>query len=272
MLVYKYMPGVRFFSNFKFRLTPAEDLNDPRELAPDIRLRDPDAYARNIVLRNFESAYWQNRIANPSMPPAQVWAGLIAASEAHMQSFDENATADNIYEMFMRVTNRNVGVLSLTEDPLNELMWSHYACSHSGFAVGLDATNKFFQPKPGEPKVCGELMNVIYTDTIPVVYVEAGTMDIPKEIFFTKATAWSYEKEWRMIKYLPTADEVQTVDGKSIHLFSVPVEAVKDVLIGARTSVGARDLVISQVRAAAPHASIRQVRFDPRSGFTTEDL
>ncbi|MEJ8827109.1 DUF2971 domain-containing protein [Variovorax humicola] len=44
------------------------------------------------------------------------------------------------------MTNRNVGVLSLTEDPINELMWAHYANSHSGFAVGLDMSNEFFQP------------------------------------------------------------------------------------------------------------------------------
>ncbi|MEJ8827108.1 hypothetical protein WKW80_34830 [Variovorax humicola] len=115
-------------------------------------------------------------------------------------------------------------------------------------------------------------MNVIYTDTTPVVYVEAGTLDIPKEVFFTKGTTWSYEKEWRMIKYLPTADEVQTIDGKKIHLFNVPVEAIKDVLIGAKTSSAARDSVIAKVRAAAPNASIREVNFDPVSGFTTIDL
>lgn len=272
MLVYKYMPGNRFFGNLKFRLTPAEDLNDPREHVPDIRLRDPKAYARNIILRNVESAYWQNQIANPEKTPEQIWTAIIAAAEAHMQNFDERATAQQIFDMFMRVTNRNVGVLSLSENPLNELMWAHYANSHSGFAVGLDVDSDFFRPKPGEPKVCGELMNVIYSDTIPVVYVEAGTLDIPKEVFFTKATNWSYEREWRMIKYLPFADEVQTVNGKSIHLFNVPAQAVKEVLMGAKSSTSDRDLVIQQVRAAAPHASIKQVRFDPKSGFTAEKL
>ena len=272
MLVYKYMPGDRFFSDFKFRLTPAEDLNDPRELVPDIRLRDPKAYALNIITRNVESTYWQMQIANPTMTPEQVWANILAASRAHIQKFDEKVTAGMIYEMFMRVTNRNVGVLSLTEDPLNELMWAHYANSHSGFAVGLDVTSDFFQPKRSDPKVCGELMNVIYTDTMPVVYVEAGTLDIPKEVFFTKATAWSYEKEWRMIKHLPTADELLIVDGKNVHLFNVPKEAIKDVLIGAKISVEARDRVIAGVRANAPDALIRQVRFDPVNGFTTVQL
>jgi hypothetical protein len=272
MLVYKYMPSDRFFGNFKFRLTPAEDLNDPRELVPDIRLRDPSAYARNIVLRNTESAYWRLQISRPDLSPEQVWAQITAAAAKHMENFDETAKKQDLFDMFMRVTNRNVGVLSLAEEPLNELMWAHYANSHAGFVVGLDGDSEFFSPKPGEPKVCGELMNVIYTDTNPVVYVEAGKIDIPKEVFFTKSPVWSYEKEWRMIKYLPSADEVQNVNDKPIHLFNVPADAIREVLIGAKTSVAKRGEVIAKVRATAPHASIKQVRFHPQTNFTTEDL
>jgi hypothetical protein len=42
MLIYKYMPTERFFTNFKRGFTPPGDLNDPLELVPKIRLRDPE--------------------------------------------------------------------------------------------------------------------------------------------------------------------------------------------------------------------------------------
>ncbi|MEM5372304.1 hypothetical protein V4C53_40660 [Paraburkholderia azotifigens] len=77
-------------------------------------------------------------------------------------------------------------------------------------------------------------MNVLSTDTTPVVYVEPGKLDIQKEVFFTKTSNWSYEREWRIIKYLTQADEVLTVEGnKAIHLFLVPVAAVKEVIFGS---------------------------------------
>jgi hypothetical protein len=33
------------------------------------------------------------------------------------------------------------------------------------------------------------MMNVQYSDTQPVVFVDPGKLDIPKEIFFTKTTS-----------------------------------------------------------------------------------
>lgn len=267
MLIYKYMPYDRFFGNFKFRFTPAEDLNDPRELVPDIRLRDPEAYSRDIVVRNLQSTFLRAQIANPDVEAEVLWTRILAAAEQHVTSFDAEDKAAEIFDMFMRVTNRHVGVLSLSEDPLNELMWAHYANSHTGFVVGLDTESEFFQPKPGEPKVCGELMNVIYTDTTPVVFVEPKKLDIPKEIFFTKTTKWSYEREWRMIKFLEQADEVVTVDGKKIHLFDVPKTAVKEVLFGQKIATDLADRVQAELSKTAPQIVVKQVSFTPKAGL-----
>lgn len=267
MLIYKYMPTARFFDNFKFRFTPAEDLNDPRELVPDIRLRDPAAYSQDIVMRNLHSAFLRAQIANPNVDAKVLWGRILVAAEQHILSFDAEDKVAEIFDMFMRVTNRRVGVLSLSQDPLNELMWAHYANSHAGFVVGLDTESEFFQPKPGEPKVCGELMNVIYTDTTPVVFVEPKKFDIPKEIFFTKTTKWSYELEWRMIKYLDHADEVVTVGGKKIHLFDVPKAAVKEVLFGQKIEKDVADHVHANLSKIAPHIVVKQVSFAPKTGL-----
>ncbi len=267
MLVYKYMPTDRFFTNFKFRFTPAEDLNDPRELVPDIRLRNPDRYVNDIVARNLESTYWRLRIANPLLSADEVWGRCVAAAEQFKENFDPNSSVREIYEMFMRTTNRHVGVLSLTEDPCNEVMWAHYAANYAGFVVGLDSESAFFQPKQNEPRTCGELMNVMYTNTAPVVYVEPRKLDIPKEVFFTKTVQWEYEREWRMIKYLPHADEVLDVGGKAIHLFRVPVEAVKEVIFGSKVDPAAASRLDAEIRTRAPHIQLRQVSFVPSDGL-----
>ena len=37
-----------------------------------------------------------------------------------------------------------LGVLSLTEVPLNQQMWAHYASEGAGFVVELDAQHAFF--------------------------------------------------------------------------------------------------------------------------------
>jgi hypothetical protein len=58
------------------------------------------------------------------------------------------------------------------------------AAEHRAWRGGV-SDSEFFQPKPGEPRVCGQLMNVLYTDTSPVVYVEPGQLDIPKDQVFS---------------------------------------------------------------------------------------
>lgn len=272
MLLYKYVPVPRFFSNFKFRFTPAEDLNDPKELIPDIRLRDPSAYARDIIRRNISHAYFQLLLSNPNLPPAEAWTRCVAAAQQIEQQFDLNAKVQELYEMFMRTTNRNVGVLSLSEDPCSTPMWAHYADQYKGLAIGLDSDSEFFQPKSGEPRPCGQLMNVLYTDTSPVVYVEPAQLDIPKEVFFTKARIWEYEKEWRIIKYLPQASKVvDGPEGKKIHLFDVPPEAIKEVIFGSKIGADVQEQVEQALRTRAPHVLRRRITFAPKDGLRVVD-
>ncbi len=97
------------------------------QLIADIRLRDPGGYARDITRRNIEHAYFRLLLLNPNLTPAEAWARCVAAAQQIEQQFDPIAKVQELYEMFMRTTNKNVGVLSLTEDPCSTPMWAHYA-------------------------------------------------------------------------------------------------------------------------------------------------
>lgn len=272
MLLYKYMPTSRFFTNFKLRFTPAEDLNDPQELVPDIRLLNPGNYMRDITQRNFGRFYFQFLLDNPSMSPAEAMARCLSAAQQLEQQFDESAKVLEIYEMFMRTTNKHIGVLSLSEDPCNTPMWAHYADEYKGLALGFDSESAFFQPKPEEPRPCGQLMNVVYTDTSPVVYVEPGKIEYPKEVFFTKATRWQYEKEWRVIKHLPQASTIASgPGGKPIHLFDVPPETIKEVVFGYKVTPEFRAEVERALDERAPHVVRKQVKFVPPKNLVLVD-
>ncbi|MDY7545075.1 DUF2971 domain-containing protein [Glaciimonas sp. CA11.2] len=272
MILYKYMPTDRFFNNFKLRFTPANDLNDPRELVPEIRLRNAHDYMSDITNRNFTSAYFKLLFEHPEFSVEEAFARCVAAAKQIEGNFDPVAKAQEIFDRFMRVTNTHVGVLSLTESPDNELMWAHYAASNSGFAIGFDSENPFFQPQPGEPKTCGELMNVIYSDTRPVVFVDPGKLEIPKEIFFTKTTKWSYEREWRMIKYLDPAHEVALPEGKIIHLFEVPTNALVEVIFGTKATLDTITEIRKKLLLLQPNVSFKRMKFEYSKGVVIEDI
>lgn len=97
--------------------------------------------------------------------------------------------------------NSLIGICCLNHNPLNILMWSHYADFHKGFLTEfkfrkIDLLNSSlnylnFLPIP-----------VSYMDEMPVI--DRETRLDPKnkiiEIYTSKAAEWSYEKEFRVIK------------------------------------------------------------------------
>ncbi len=75
--------------------------------------------------------------------------------------YEDNNEKWEAYVTFAAVRNRcnsSFGVLSLTRQPLNGLMWSHYADSHRGMVIGFDI------------EACG--FNDIETNVIPANYEE----------------------------------------------------------------------------------------------------
>ena len=119
-----------------------------------------------------------------------------------------------------------LGVLSLSERWDSLLMWSHYADSHRGFAIGLSTSHGFFAKRDPRnilvPAVgpmgqeCYQynrvppLSKVFYTDqranlqrrTIVDVILTTGKEIYDYASFLLKGTDWSYEREWRLFRRL----------------------------------------------------------------------
>lgn len=94
----------------------------------------------------------------------------------------------------MKEWDKVIGLFSLSEDPLNILMWSHYSANHLGFVVGLDTTilSQEYDFDYIEP--------IVYQRDYPII---SGTDDSSAQFhkkFFYKSILWRYEKEWRISK------------------------------------------------------------------------
>lgn len=87
-----------------------------------------------------------------------------------------------------------VGILCLSRNPTNALMWSHYANNHRGFlvefAISPDAGEEELQPLLSHP--------VEYTQERPLL--DWGNPDGNIEPYFlTKSLDWEYEQEERVL-------------------------------------------------------------------------
>lgn len=155
----------------------------------------------NKIKKHKNNLEKQHKIANDFM----INIGAIGFSNPTGQL----KSAKNLFE--------NLGVFSLTENPLNIQMWAHYANNQSGLALGFKpvpdsdlANPNFFQP-------------VEYADILPDIELDKGLMNglhyikenngtiksVPfvqikdsqiQKILFTKTTDWSHEKEWRYLR------------------------------------------------------------------------
>ena len=117
---------------------------------------------------------------------------------------------------------RNAGVTCFCRSISNPLLWSHYANSHKGFAIGFDSSHTFFGGDKGDG--LRFLHHVRYEDIPPSL--DHYTIDeLAMAAVTTKPTCWSYEQEVRMIKQ------------EGGIAFDIPHDTIKEVLFGAEMKV-----------------------------------
>jgi len=87
-----------------------------------------------------------------------------------------------------------IGLLSLSEKRDDILMWSHYSDFHRGFVVGLRVNSLL------EDYDFDYLKRVEYQGKYPIITGHHETTERFETKFFTKSSAWEYEKEWRISK------------------------------------------------------------------------
>lgn len=127
------------------------------------------------------------------------------------------------HNAFISKLSRNFGVLSLTRNPLNALMWSHYGDDHRGvvlgFDVGLSKLNEI-----DECVIPARFGEVIYSSTIPRNFIAEPNeddlmavgeetnsftdhrFDLFKNCFLYKDFVWGYEEEVRVVKNIRAAN------------------------------------------------------------------
>lgn len=156
------------------------------------------------------------------------------------------------------------GVVSLTADPLNRLMWAHYADSHSGIVVEFAHTQEREAQGirvAGSP--FGLALKVVYESKLAKLKPDFSNAT---EIYSTKHLTWGYEEEWRVIRPLIEAAQ-EIVDGKTFYLLSFKPEYLIRIIFGLRVDpkVEASLSEMLQLKDFA-HIEKEKVRIDARSG------
>jgi hypothetical protein len=156
-----------------------------------------------------------------------------------------------------------LGVVCLTREGNQPLMWAHYADSHRGLMFEFDESHACFNRHRSADDDFGFLRPVVYSARRPELRLsDDDEGDRAFEIFaLTKAEAWSYEQEVRLIWALHAADrKVPTADGE-ICLLACPLAAIRSITLGCKAAEATQTTIQDLLnRQEAAHIRLRRAR------------
>jgi uncharacterized protein Usg len=285
--VFKYMSekvAPLFAKTLKVRFTQPFELNDPFEFRPFVDFEGTAESVRDVVEDKLTEMFGtaddaldfmaKLQATDPNYPkmvvPIEVFRKLIADNPtlkqqfmAEMEKFKAEALDNKKmalkwearWEQFRRALGQSLGIFSLTEDPAQPLMWSHYAGQHYGVAVEFDQKHPWFDRRTSPSDDIRHLVRVSYVrDPHPRTWKQVNGSDM----LYTKIAEWSYEREWRIIRPLKDGTEV----GAGIVCFDVPPEAIRSIILGSRTTAALEQEIRASVAAnpALSHVSFGRAK------------
>ncbi|WP_185856281.1 DUF2971 domain-containing protein [Vreelandella populi] len=205
------------------------------------------------------------------------------------------STQKKIRDAAVQQFKKSYGVLSLTRQPLNPLMWSHYAGEHTGMVIGIDVSEECFTSEI-ENTIPVQFGNVIYTHTKPSnlfldtlseklnitqsFSFDRDHIETYQRAFLYKASCWSYEEEVRIVKSIPLplnpekfitlkSGNFKIINAFSrcnlidLPLFLMPKGVIKEVYIGLRSGIHDAEYnaelsleIVNTIRSSQPQTAI----------------
>jgi hypothetical protein len=157
-----------------------------------------------------------------------------------------DAAIDEVNRSRQSIVSAIYGIACFTTDPDKMLMWSHYGNQHRSVCVGFDSEilNKNIPLNDrGNPLYAG-IDKVHYTNDRPTLQ--------SNNYFNNKSSSWEYENEFRII-----SQEKRGSPSWGPGVFCLPVNSIKEVIIGARVIPTMIEKISVTVKRLAPNVKLK---------------
>jgi hypothetical protein len=183
------------------------------------------------------------------------------------------------------IAEQKSGILSLTRQPMNPLMWAHYAENHTGMVVGIDSSIVEFTCE-NTNLIPVQYGSVIYTNTKPTnqylsdpnqtflvqngYHFQKEKLELLQRMYLYKQSCWGYEEEVRVVKRIPNEDHhdqpqtgtltmIRDQNDIPLYLMKLPPGAIKEIYLGVRNEHARRELfngLKNVIRGYQPNAVV----------------
>jgi hypothetical protein len=197
--LYKYLPPKRisYLKDQLLRGTQPNALNDPFEFQPSFTEEMLDQAKKNLGKDDV--------------------------------SIDFNEFAHEYLSKGGELINNELGIVSLSRNKSNIMMWSHYCRGHSGFCVGFDFSTDFPLEQRND---LDKLFRKVEYKSERVNAPISPNDKVPIELTHRKSVQWEYEEETRLIFDLKKANKIITKEHEKLCFFEISHEFISDITIG----------------------------------------
>lgn len=194
---------INIIKNSSLYFSQVKNFNDPFDLRLDYKRN----YSRKEKILYLKKLFRQSEEVKKKYKISDIPS--IAKNEKLFREINKNA----------KKKLDNLSILSLSSDPKNILMWSHYSHKHTGlvFEFKYKESKSYFK----------EATKVIYDskyDLFNLTIEDDKRNEELKKMFLKKYLDWQYEKEYRVIEVKkPSEEEFNKLDLTSI-IFGLETE------------------------------------------------
>jgi hypothetical protein len=214
--------------------------NDPFDCSLRYDLSGTEAEWRDYFARSLTEL-------RPELAPEE--AANMVDAQMREGAFRNTRFLKSISDDALRHQNERLGILSLTADPTNILMWSHYADAHRGCCLEFSTSAPVFKGavnfrRAEHVKYAVEYPSVRFLDCVgkPDKHVEFTVL--------TKSDLWEYEEEWR----------ITSLRGPGLYKFASSAE-----FVGKRWPQSSENALFAAQNGLKMHADMRSP-LDPALG------
>ena len=181
--------------------SPPSSFNDIK----DSNLRLDHRYTEKEIRQEFD--FIQYQIYRTALMQ-QDYSGNPEHLEADAQSFFSSVLADRgpdgrpdhsgrlhaSVEKALEHRRQTIGISCYSQESPNDLLWAHYADAHYGVCLGIETTS--------DHECFQQLEGVKYVDVLPKVKLLSHMDRNLIELYTTKSSSWSYEREVRAFQHV----------------------------------------------------------------------
>jgi hypothetical protein len=217
-----------FFSSYRL-------FNDPFDGGIPFQYDPNELTEENIFRKMLESA----RKTHPKINEEALHQ--IAFEQQQKGRFQDNAYMAKFQNDVADDLARDFGIVCLCKSPINFLLWSYYAQSHKGFAMGFKKVELFEDTQ-------ASFAHMQYQDDLPMLGLFEDSVTAITKLLGTKSSTWKHEEEYRLTKI-----------GYSNRIVTLRPKTIADITCGCKMEHKNKLTIVDYVKENLPHATVHEM-------------